>query len=189
MSKFIGNISSIIDIDHLISHLEDTAPGIVVRADMINNKINDPTYPTYPGEIEHDNAVLKMWNDANYDFKSAWWYLYRSDDHYSKEAEAQICKFLNIELMWSSVFRVDPGCNAPLHREYGPNIELEKEVRYFCQLNPAAPGQVLVVGDETFSNLKVGDMYKWDHVAQYHAAANCGLEPVYYIFIQGVSLD
>ena len=52
MSKFIGNIASVIDVDHLISHLEDTAPGIIVRADMINNKVNDPTYPTYPGEIE-----------------------------------------------------------------------------------------------------------------------------------------
>ena len=189
MSKLIGNISNIVDMNYLISHLEDTVPGIIVRADMINNKINDPEYPTYPGEIEHDNAVLKMWNDANYDFKSAWWYLYRAGDHYSTEVEQQFCDFLNIDLMWSSIFKVPPGCTAPLHREAGPNIDIDKEIRYFCQLNPATPGHMLVIENETFGNLNPGDIYKWDHVKQYHAAANCGLTPVYYIFIQGVARD
>ena len=189
MSKYIGNISSIVNLDNVISCLEDTTPGIVVRADMINNKVNDPTYPTYPGEVEHDNAVLAMWNSANYDFKSAWWYLYRARDHYTIEVEKQFCDFLNIDIMWSSIFKINPGCTAPIHREAGPNIELDREVRYFCQLNQAAPGHVLVVENETFANLKAGDLYQWDHVTQYHAASNCGLTPVYYIFIQGVNRD
>lgn len=189
MSKYVGNISDIVDLDKLITHLEDTTPSIIVRADMINNKVNDPSYPTYPGEVEHDNAVLAMWNNANYDFKSAWWHLYRSGDHYSLEVEQQFCDFLNIDLNWTSIFKIDPGCTAPLHREAGPNVNVEKEVRYFCQLNHSTPGHVLVVEDETFSNLNAGDLYKWDSVTQLHAASNCGLTPVYYIFVQGFNRD
>lgn len=186
MSRYIGNICEVVNIDYLLSHLEDNTAGIIVRADMINNKVNHPEYPTYPGEIEHDNAVLSVWQNANYNFDAAWWHLYRSIEHYNTDVERSICKFLNIDLLWSSIFRVDPGCTAPLHREAGPNIDIGKEVRYFLQLNPCAPGHTLVIENETFSNLSVGDIYKWDSAVQYHAAANCGLTPVYYMFIQGV---
>ena len=189
MSKFAGNCSHIIDWEDVIEHLEDKEPGILIEAKAIETKATDPNYPTYPGEKEHDTLTLERWKNAGYDFSSSYWYLYRPETHFSVDVENKLAEFLNITPMHTSIFKIPPGCNAPVHFETGENPNAHapgKEIRVCSQIRSGVDGQVLIIESEVFHNCLAGNLYQWDHFTQMHAVANCGLEPAYYMFIQGV---
>lgn len=194
MSRVIANCVHLIDWAEVIAHLEDTNPAITKRGQpefWMRSKELDPNYPTFPGEEEHDKAIYEMWKLAGYNFGSADWTVFRAGDHYSHEVDRIIAKYLNIEVNWSSLNQVDPGCNVPPHTDpdENPKYEIERKVRFIMQINKSSPGQSLILGDECFHNLRLGDIIQWDNPHMLHAASNCGLETAYYYSIEGLRIQ
>lgn len=190
MSKYIGNCSHVVDWADVVAHLEDAAPPIVKRAApeyWLEPTILEPGYNGSSTERNMDKEMCDGWVAANYCFDSAVWLVYRPEQHYNKEVEERICEYLNIDPCWSIISRVDPGYTVPIHidPDDDPSKYGHMKVRYIWQISPPARGQLLNVGDEAFTNLKVGDVYQWDHYLDQHSAANAGLVPVYYFTIEG----
>jgi hypothetical protein len=194
MSKFVGNCSHIINWQEIIAHLEDSYEPIIKKAApeyWLEPTILEPGYNGSKVERNTDKDMCDDWVNARYCFESAIWLVYRSGQHYSRQVEDIICQHLNIDLCWSVINKIDPGYTVPIHLDPDddPSRGGDKKVRFICQISPPSRGQVLLVADQAFTNLKVGDLYEWDHYLDQHSAANTGLIPVYYFSIEGFKRD
>lgn len=192
--KLIGNCNHLVDWADVIQHLEDQHAPILKRAApeyWLDPTVLEPGYSNTSIERDIDKEMCDGWVSANYFFDSAVWLVYRDNLHYSKLIENAICDFLNIRVNWSVINRVDPGRTVPLHidPDDNPDQDGDKKVRFICQISPYTRGQILTVNDHAYTNLKVGDLYQWDHYLDEHSAANTGLTPVYYFSIEGFIND
>jgi hypothetical protein len=190
MNNYIGNCSDLIDWSNVLAHLEDQELPIVKRAApeyWLEPTVLEPDYIGSTVEKTIDQQMCDDWVKAGYFFDSAVWLVYRAGVHYSQQVENLICEYLNIRINWSVISRIDPGYTVPLHidPDDDPSRDGDKKVRFIWQISPSARGQLLTVGDQAFTNLKVGDIYQFDHYLNQHAAANVGLHPAYYFSIEG----
>jgi hypothetical protein len=194
MINYIRNLNNLIDWNNIVAHLEEKHSPIVKNASpeyWLEPTKLEPNYSGTNIEKSIDKQMCDGWVKANYFFDSAIWLVYRVGTHYPQSLEDLICKQLSITVNWSVINRVDPGRTVPLHidPDDDPSQHGDKKVRFICQISPPSQGQVLTVGDYAYTNLKVGDFYKWDHYLNQHSAANTGLQPVYYFSIEGFQND
>jgi hypothetical protein len=189
MSQYLGNCN-IVDWNAFVADLEKQTVPAFVEARLIGSGFGSDEYPTYPGEVEDDLFLLNRFKDANYNFESAVWHLYRPEEHYDKLIADRIASHFKIQLGWISIFKLDPGCTAPMHFEDGvPIASASSTSRIWIQLSLPEHGQVLMVGNDVFYNTQLGDAYRWDHYTQEHSAANCSMKPWYFAFLQGIRTD
>lgn len=192
MSTYLGNSNNIFNWGKIITHLDKIKHPAFIEGKLIGTGFGSDEYPTYPEEIEHDLKILKKLTDANYNLDASQWYLYRAGEHYNNSLAESIAEYykIKIKLGWISIFRLDPGCSAPMHFEDGVMEEdRQTTARIFIQMSPPENGQVLIIDSEVLHNVPSGDAYRWDHFLQEHAAANCSMNPWYFAFLQGVRTD
>lgn len=179
MSKYIGNCAHIIDWKSIIDSIKDRKDSIVKRGRP--EQWMDSAVLDAESSKPWTNYIKKL-DSAMYDFGSTCWHTFDVNKHYNKSVEEKLCKFLNVDLGWSQIHRVDPGCNCPIHIDNDGNLEDNSniKVRYFIQISEPAFGQAFTVGLETLNFKNAGDIFLWDHYQQWHGAANFGFDPVYY---------
>lgn len=190
MSQYLGNCRNTLNLDLFMSLLKQCDSPTFIDGKLIGTDFGSPEYPTYPGEREHDLMILKRLTDSNYNLNASQWYLYRPGEHYDNSFSEKIANHFKIKLGWFSIFRLDPGCSAPMHFEDGvADNDRQTTARIFIQLSPPEDGQVLIIEKEVLYNQNVGDAHRWDSFIQEHAAANCSTKPWYFAFLQGVRTD
>lgn len=84
-----------------------------------------------------------------------------------------------------------PGQYLPLHVDlFGRYIEvtgarLENIVRYMVMLETAAPGQILQIGNQCYTNWQAGDCFGWQS-HESHALYNFSMKDRYAVQVTGV---
>jgi len=83
-----------------------------------------------------------------------------------------------------------PGQYLPIHTDiFGKymkiyNVQFEKIVRYIIMLDNGSSGQILQIGDNTFSNWKSGDCFSWGSDVV-HAFYNMSMKDRYAVQLTG----
>ena len=184
MSKRIGNCANVVNWPEVIAQLEDKEPGHL----LTERSVIDDCW--FPGEEIESNQIYSRWADCNFNFGSTKWTVFRQGVHYSEDVSTKMCEFLGIDLTYSWINRVDPGCVVPEHydADADPLHNADRKSRFICQISPPATGQVFLLEQEVFHNILFGEVYQWDHFLQWHSASNSGVVPVYYFVIQGLKI-
>lgn len=168
MSSFtyLGNCSSIIDWDSIITSIENKQPDRIGPPDM----------------REGLEDIKECWEKAGYKHTryggSVEWSMYFADTSFDRKIVDNIIKFFDIPHYndcWIS--RVMPGhCAAP----HVDAMHSDKKV-YRMHIYPqdSQMGHVFYAGDEYITNYKKGDAYLWNDPKAWHGGLNCGLTPKY----------
>jgi hypothetical protein len=188
MTKLVGNCSHILNWDDFVSTL---GPGITKFGDPWKwvNPDSDPNFTVTPDMENYVNETAGRLGEFNY--SSTLWHIYRPDEHIPSDTVNTIAKFLNVTPTMSNAYRVEPGCNCPIHidPQDKTNSNWGKLKRYTWQINKPVVGQVLIVGNDALHMTNACDVYEWDSVDEIHGATNCGSETAYYFLLEGVPND
>lgn len=188
MTKFIGNCAHLIDWVEFSEKLDKKNPGIKKfgrPVNWVNKELLDPNFPESADVKKYLEITSSKLDKANFNFSSTLWYVYRIHEHFDEDVLHIVCNYLKIEPLSANAYRVDPGCNCPLHID--PQEEDSRErIRYTWQISPTSFGQILLVEDQALHNLNIGDIYQWNDHRSMHGATNCGLLPVYYFLVEGI---
>lgn len=188
MANFVGNCKDILDWDQIINRL---GSGIKKSGSPWHwvNPDNDPNFPVTPDMESYMNDTITRLGDYNY--SSTLWHIYRPEEHISNETVKTISNYLNIKAGYGNAYRVEPGCNCPIHidPQDKTNDNWSKLKRYTWQINKPSIGQVLIVGNDALHMTNACDIYEWDSADAIHGAANCGSETAYYFLLEGVPND
>jgi hypothetical protein len=138
-----------------------------------------------PGYID----ILNLWKSSNFNLSSIKWTNFYPGKHFSLDVEKTVSQNLNINPLRSWISKIDPGFCAPWHWDVDDN-EAEYQtrgnlVRYSCFAEEPTPGHIFQLENNYYYNVPCGQLIKWKHHRQWHAAANFGLTPKYMYHILG----
>jgi hypothetical protein len=178
---YIGNISSILNCDLLISqavqHDGETHTGNI-------------TLP--PDNAEYENHLIqkRMAEEAGYTTNGAMEFRhFKPGKHFDKEFVDIFSQYVNAKPLVAFVSEIKPGRMAPWHYDIDPfEIEHLKNgelVRFHLHLSKPVPGHVFILEDQVLYNQEQGNVYQWNNRKAWHAGTNCGMVPKYLFNFKG----
>lgn len=187
MTSPIDNCITILDWD---AFLKSLGTGIKKQRDpwMWVNPDSDPNFEVTPDMEMYVNETKSRLGD--YNFNGTCWYIYRPEEHIENNVIETLSKHFNITPTMANAYRVEPGCNCPIHID--PQItddNWKKLKRYTWQFNKSSIGQILVIGDTAIHMPDTCDVYEWNSVDELHGATNIGGETAYYFLLEGIPND
>lgn len=181
MIEFIGNCSSVIDWDEVITTLEqcghETHPGPFHGP---THKEGDP--------IPLLDEVTNIWRDEGYkrveDGGTVQWDMFFPGTHFDQSIVDKFVEFYKIEKYSSAwISRIWPGNQAPMHWDVNDDeeeyLKLPDRLRWHCHVSRPNFGHVFVCEDQAFYGRPQGDTFLWNTRRLWHAGTNCGLVPKY----------
>jgi hypothetical protein len=176
MIRYIGNCSSVIDWNKVITELESCEnPGYGPT-----HKEGDP--------IPRLSEVTDLWKKAGYKTKSqggsTHWDMFFPGIHYDKSIESKFVEYFEIEILEGSwISRIWPGYFAPMHwdvHDEEKTLLARPDIpRWHCHIGKPEFGHIFIAGDELFYNKNQGDTFEWSSRRLWHAGNNAGLVPKY----------
>lgn len=129
--------------------------------------------------------VLGAWWDVGYKKSEVYWEDFYAGEHFDITVQDAFVELTGETPIRVFITRLLPGKVAPMHFDVFPDLtpyqKLGEVSRYTCFVQEPQWGHVFAFKNVCYQNEPVGKIYKWDHVHEWHAAANMGLTP-YYIF-------
>jgi len=201
MATYIGNCADLIDWKKITAPLDDIVSDELYNADTMRlyenhflnstNQLSDflkDQVATSSSQIDYNLFLIKEWS-SKYRLDTIGFSLYRPGKHYDATVDNILIKLLGGNITTTSISRLDPGYNVPIHEDYTnikePNYDPNKKVcRYVIFITPPETGQFFTLGDECFHNIKIGEIYKWDRPQQLHCAANASYKINYLYHLQ-----
>jgi len=189
VGNYIGNCSHVLDWNNFLSNL---GQGITKSGDPWKwvNPLSDPNFPITPDMKSYVNSTVERLGH-NFNYSSTLWHIYRPNEHFANEVVSALSTHLNITPTMTNAYRVEPGCNCPIHIDPQDKTDNKwnKLKRYTWQINQSSIGQVLIIGNHALHMLTPCDIYEWDSVDALHAATNCGSDTAYYFLMEGYLND
>ena len=183
MSKYIGNVSNLIDLESLVNSIKSQEPSYI-----------GPRHKEGDNIVEFD-SVLNLWKSAKFKLinegGNVGWDMYFPVKHFDREIVNILGNYLNLKIIncWISV--IHPGNIAPIHwdandnEEYYSTLELE---RYSIHISKPEAGHIFFVDDEVMYNVEQGSVYKWNSRKSWHSGGNFGFTNKYLLNLFGEKL-
>jgi hypothetical protein len=172
LAKFIGNCSSTVNFNKILSQCCKNGPEYVAPLDR---KFND---------LPDNDPIKKIWLEKyllENEGGTIAWDMFFPGKQFESDLLKPFFEFINVlkpTAVW--ITRIRPGNFAPIHWDVRKNeTELDglKFSRYHCHLAQSEPGHVFIVDDNLLYNSTVGDVYLWEDRKSIHAGVNFGLKP------------
>jgi len=180
MKKFIGNISDKINCDEIINTI--TKHNVNPSHGHMNL---DPDNPFYSEYIEQTRIL----QDAGYNENTVEYRHYQSGIHFDKQIETVLSEVTGAEPLMCWISEIRPGKCTPWHWDINPwekeHEKLGELVRYFCFLSKPKVGHVFMTENECYYMEAQGNVYQYNHIHDWHAGTNVGLESKFLLTFTG----
>jgi hypothetical protein len=179
MSKYFGNLSSVIDQYINLRKLEN---GFVDILNIQENSENDTTSTAYKIQEMLKSAGYK---DPAWEGKS-----YYPNFHFSKDLVYDLDKIFGTVALNCWISEIPVGKVSPPHYDIDPREnELKSSgeiVRYSIHLGEPVLGHAFFIGDKVHYMETHGSTYKWNNPNELHSASNAGLKSKYMLIYGGI---
>lgn len=184
MKKYIGNLNHKISCDNLIESLSQHA---VTPSHGHMSLPDDNCF--YKDYVEQTNILKQAgYNDYTVEYRH-----YRSGIHFDKQIETVIGDLVDAVPLMCWISEIRPGKCTPYHWDINPwekeQEQLGELVRYFCFLSKPKFGHVFVTADECFYMEEQGSIYQYNHIHEWHAGSNIGIEPKFLLTFTGYKIQ
>jgi hypothetical protein len=165
--------------NHIVDNLVQE-PGSAITTDPSRWNLKTPGY----------EEIYKIWRDANFNAAAIKWINYYPGTHFDEEVVKEASSLLNLTGVHRSwISRIDPGYMAPWHWDVDDNertyLEKGAITRYTIIARDFIPGQMFILKDKHFYDLKQNAIIKWDHHRDWHSGINGSMSPNWMFHILG----